>query len=108
MSRRASRDNLVALDIPETTAQFPPLLAHVGEGGLGQTRRPDRWWLAPAGVAVGLAAFAAYSTWAALSGDNYTFGPYLSPFYSPNFHIPGIYVSPALLVLWAPLGFRLS
>lgn len=94
--------------MPETTTQCSPLLAQFGEGGLGQTRRPDRWWLAPASVAVGLAAFAAYSTWAALSGENYTFSPYLSPFYSPNFHVPRIHVSPALLVLWAPLGFRLS
>ncbi len=32
---------------------------------------------------LGFSAFIVYSTWAALQGNNYEFGPYLSPFYSP-------------------------
>jgi hypothetical protein len=103
-----SRDSLIILIMAQTTTRRPRLLAHVGEGGLGQTDRRDHWWLQPAGVALGLAVFIAYSTWAALSGEHYAFGPYLSPFYSPDLRIPGIRLSPALLVLWAPLGFRMS
>ncbi|MEO6913386.1 MAG: succinate dehydrogenase [Candidatus Baltobacteraceae bacterium] len=83
-------------------------IAHVGEGALGRTRRSDRWWISPISVALGLGIFVVYSTWAALAGDNYSSGPYLSPFYSPLIRIPGTTISPALLVLWAPLGFRLS
>ena len=32
----------------------------------------------------GLSTFLVYSTWAAFQGDHYTYGPYLSPFYSPE------------------------
>ena len=31
-----------------------------------------------------LSAFIVYATWAAFQGEHYTFGPYLSPFYSPE------------------------
>ena len=31
-----------------------------------------------------LGAFVVYATWAAFQGDHYAFGPYLSPFYSPE------------------------
>jgi hypothetical protein len=91
--------------------------------GLGVTQRRDLWWLGPAATAVGLLSFVIYSTWAALQGTNYHVGPYLSPFYSPELfgdsgHAwfgpkPGwwpslVPFSPALLVLWAPGGFRLT
>ena len=33
---------------------------------------------------LGLSTFLVYATWAAFQGDHYTFGPYLSPFYSPE------------------------
>ena len=33
---------------------------------------------------IGLSAFIVYSTWAALQGSHFRFGPYLSPFYSPE------------------------
>ena len=70
----------------------------------------------------GLAAFVVYSTWAAFQGDHYRFGNYLSPFYSPELFgsseaifgakpswIPAwLPFSPALLILWAPAGFRLT
>jgi hypothetical protein len=88
----------------------------------GATTRRDRWWLAPAVVFVVLSAFVVYATWAAFQGDHYRFGPYLSPFYSPevfgsshswfggwpSWWPVALRVSPALLVLWAPAGFRLT
>jgi len=89
----------------------------------GQTARRDAWWMQPAAVFAGLAAFVVYSTWAAFQGDHYHYGPYLSPFYSPELfgeseHAwfgpkpgwwPGFLPwSPAFLILWAPAGFRLT
>lgn len=85
----------------------------------GETGRRDAWWAAPLTVFVVLGAFIAYSTWAALQGAYYEFGPYLSPFYSPlvfgtSHHAwfqtqPSWFpLSPAFLVLWAPGGFRLT
>lgn len=81
--------------------------AHVGER-LFSTQRSDRWWAEPLAIAVGLLIFGAYATWAAFAGNNFESGPYLSPFYSPLIRLPGRAISPALLVLWAPLGFRLT
>ncbi|MFI1969170.1 hypothetical protein BLA24_25635 [Streptomyces cinnamoneus] len=85
--------------------------------------RGDRWWLAPAVTAAGLLAFIVYSTWRAFAGDDYYAAPYVSPFYSPclaancvdmpagaDWEIVGSWwrLSPALLVLIFPLGFRLT
>ena len=50
----------------------------------GQTKRPDAWWVYPLLTFLGLSAFVVYSTWAAFQGKHYTYGPYLSPFYSPE------------------------
>src|SRR6476661_6818572 len=50
----------------------------------GQTMRPDVWWTQPLLIFLGLASFIVYSTWAAFQGNHYYFGPYLSPFYSPE------------------------
>ncbi|MCS7021868.1 MAG: hypothetical protein NZ703_04915 [Gemmataceae bacterium] len=89
----------------------------------GQTHRQDRWWLQPLSVLVGLTLFVVYATWAALQGEYYTYGPYLSPFYSPELWgrsehawwgpVPSWWpawlpYSPAILILWAPAGFRLT
>jgi len=89
----------------------------------GQTMRPDAWWVQPTVVFLGLSAFVVYSTWAAFQNAHYHFGPYLSPFYSPELFgdsphsllgpKPGWWpawlpFSPALLILWAPAGFRLT
>lgn len=89
----------------------------------GETTRADVWWVKPLAVFLGLSAFVIYSTWAAFQGRNYSFGPYLSPFYSPEIfgdspHAifgprpgwwPGWFpFSPAFLILWAPVGFRLT
>jgi len=80
---------------------------------LGSTARRDRWWIAPVLTGVGLGAFGIYSLIVALHGVNYRYeedgASYLSPFFSPDLEsIFGIDLpfSPALLVLWAPLGLR--
>jgi len=89
----------------------------------GQTMRTDLWWIQPLLVFMGLSTFVLYSTWAAFQGVHYHFGPYLSPFYSPEifgesthawFGVkPGFWPqwmpwSPAFLILWAPAGFRMT
>ena len=89
--------------------------------GLSITDRKDQWWVRPLLVFLGLMAFIVYATWAALQGDNYYLGNYLSPFYSPEIFgmsphswfgavpawWPGVIpFSPAYLILWAPGGFR--
>lgn len=82
----------------------------------GATERRDAWWLQPVAVALGLGVFVVYSTWAAFQNAHYLWGPYLSPFYSPLFFQearPGFWpgflpFSPALLILWAPGGFRVT
>jgi hypothetical protein len=85
--------------------------------------RRDAWWAQPALVFAALGSFIVYSTWAAFQNAHYTFGPYLSPFYSPELFgssrhswfgpKPGWWpgwlpFSPALLILWVPAGFRLT
>ncbi|HRI14189.1 MAG TPA: succinate dehydrogenase [Verrucomicrobiota bacterium] len=85
--------------------------------------RKDVWWATPLLVGLGLSTFIVYSTWAAFQGTAYAYGPYLSPFYSPELFggsphswfgpKPGWWpdwlpFSPALLILWAPAGFRLT
>jgi len=66
------------------------------------------WWLSPVTVVVALGAFVVYATWAVLVGDNYEFENYLSPFYSPLLLFDWWPLSPAILIMWIPLGFRLT
>src|SRR5262249_32909531 len=89
--------------------------------GFGQTMRRDTWWIYPLVVFIALSSFVIYATWAAFQGKNFEYGNYLSPFYSPLLFgdsphswfgarpawIP-LWLSPALLILWAPAGFRLT
>jgi hypothetical protein len=84
------------------------LVAHVGAPGFGRTERRDAWWVEPLVVFFGLLVFVAYSTWAAFAGDNFQYGPYLSPFYSPYIKPSWWPFSGALLILGIPLGFRLT
>src|ERR1035437_4104654 len=84
-------------------------------GGFGRTSRKDNWWIEPVLVFLGFSTFIVYSTWAAMQNAHYTFGPYLSPFYSPLLMTkapswwPAILpFSAAILILWAPGGFRLT
>src|SRR5215472_8153886 len=87
------------------------------------TMRRDAWWVQPAVVAVLLTAFIVYATWAAFQNAHYRFGPYLSPFYSPElFGDPAtawfgakpaawpswLPFSPALLILPFPGLFRVT
>jgi len=80
---------------------------------LGQSERSDAWWVKPLAQALGLAILLGYANWAAFLGaDHYHYVEqgrhYLSPFYSPYVH-PGWlpnFISPALLILIFPLGFR--
>jgi hypothetical protein len=85
------------------------------KGGFGSTRRKDNWWIEPLLVFLGFGAFIVYSTWAALQNAHFEFGPYLSPFYSPLLmkDKPGWWpafmpFSAAMLILWAPGGFRFT
>jgi len=86
-----------------------------------KTMRQDRWWLAPLTTFVVFSAFVVYATWRAFSGDDYYASPYLSPLYSPcltdscvegssDFGQPFSWwnLSPALLILVFPLGFRMT
>jgi hypothetical protein len=52
--------------------------------GFGETLRRDAWWLQPLVVFVILGGFVVYATWAAFQNAHYMYGPYLSPFYSPE------------------------
>jgi hypothetical protein len=68
-------------------------------------RRSAPWWLLPTTVVTVLSAFSGYAIWTALVGHN-QWGPYLSPFYSPQVLIGRTAISPAFFVLWMPLSFR--
>jgi len=91
------------------------------EYGLGQTERRDAWWAGPLATALGLGAFIVYSTFRVFYNAEYQLGHgtgvlenhsfMLSPFYSPLLVLPDwvpAWVSPAMLILWMPGGFRLT
>ena len=89
------------------------------------TLRKDRYWVQPVVTVTVLTAFVAYASWAAFVNKNYYAGATLhrdliSPFYSPCLTgscVPGSHpgtvitwwtISPALLILIFPLGFRMT
>ena len=89
----------------------------------GETMRRDTWWVTPLATFLGLSAFIVYATWAAFQNAHFHFGPYLSPFYSPEVFgdpqtswfggKPGWWPgwlpwSAAFFILWGPGGFRLT
>ncbi|HUE82733.1 MAG TPA: hypothetical protein VMM84_11535 [Pyrinomonadaceae bacterium] len=78
----------------------------IEQTGFGATSRRDAWWLELLPVIIVLGGFSIYATWRALEGQHYEWGPYLSPFYSPLIKPDWWPLSPAILILWAPLGFR--
>jgi hypothetical protein len=102
-----------------------------------RTLRRDNWRAEPTITAIVLIGFVIYSTWAAFKNADYYAGglgansrPYLSPFYSPciaslceharsganhQVHVPSVGIigtwwpiSPAILILIVPLGFRFT
>ena len=92
-------------------------------GKFGQTSRRDAWWLSPTAVFLGFGAFLVYANWAAFQNSHYTYGPYISPFYSPELFGSSPHAlfgpkprwypnflpfSPALLILWIPGLFRVT
>jgi hypothetical protein len=98
------------------------------KGGFGETRRTDNWWVEPLLIFLGYLAFIIYANYAVFTptcGLNAQGAPqpcyevpgtsYLSPMYSPLLLTsaptwwPGfIPFSAAMLVLWAPAGFRFT
>lgn len=88
------------------------------------TLRTDKWWKLPAVTVAGLSAFVVYATWAAFFGDqNFFLAQHnlISPFYSPCLgHVCKTAgdtgsplfdwwrISPALIILVFPLGFRMT
>jgi hypothetical protein len=106
-------------------------LVSITRRGFGETARRDFWWAQPLVTFIVFGSFIVYSTWAAFQGEHYSFGPYLSPMYSPliweaagqplSGHswlgawpswLPTYLliqpITPAILILWAPGGFRFT
>ncbi len=109
----SSGTGAVSTDLPATGT---PPGAWRGTGHaepFGATERTDRWWLIPIIQALGLLLLIGYANYAAILGAaHYHYVEngrhYLSPFYSPYLHpswLPA-WLSPALLILVFPLGFR--
>ena len=89
-----------------------------------ETSRRDTWWVQPLVTLVIYTSFVVYVTWALFQGENYHYGNYLSPLYSPELlgdsphsifgPFPSwwprniIPASPAILILLFPLSFRMS
>ncbi len=101
----------------------------VHESGLFGTQRTDRWWVAPLIISIGFTILIIYSLYAMFAVGPHQVAPedavsagneLLSPLYSPCLvdgcvgplagvlpaSIAGIPITPALYILWAPLGFR--
>jgi hypothetical protein len=99
--------------------------------GFGGTMRRDGWWWQSLFTFLGFSAFIVYSTWASFQGEHYAWGQYLSPMYSPliweaagqassGHSWLGAWpawmptwilvqpITPAILILWAPGGFRFT
>jgi hypothetical protein len=103
---------MAELDVPLSRLKF------------GQTSRKDAWWVQSAVTFTILSAFVIWSTYRVFEGNWFYSGHgshYLSPMYSPLvfgplneawFHTSKLrlfgLVTPALLILWAPAGFRVT
>lgn len=96
-----------------TTVTTPLKPAGTAARGFGTTSRRDRWTSEPALIVIGLTVFIVYATfsaffWGPLFGVGYEVDGYLSPFFSPLLGVGFLpaWLSPAILILWIPLGFR--
>lgn len=102
---------------------MPQIDVPLVQGRFGATSRKDAWWALPLAIFFGYLIFIVYSTWAAFQNGYYWFGPYISPMYSPELFGSSPHAwfggqplwwpaflpfSAALLILWAPGGFRLT
>jgi hypothetical protein len=109
-----------------TEATITPVVLGGARGGPEEpTLRQDNWWVSIVLTVTALTLFVAYATYAAFVNKNYYVGAaqhrnLISPFYSPclvESCVPGSHpgtvitwwtISPALLILIFPLGFRLT
>ena len=101
---------------------FSPTRAKIKE----RTLRTDKWWLEPAITFGVLFSFVIYATFRAFEGANYYKDHLISPFYSPclseacvpeatifgwtpvSAQVFNFALSPALIILIFPLGFRMT
>jgi hypothetical protein len=101
---------------------FSPTRAKIKE----RTLRTDKWWLEPAITFGVLFSFIIYATFRAFEGANYYKDHLISPFYSPclseacvpeatifgwtpvSAEVFNFALSPALIILIFPLGFRMT
>ena len=95
------------------TLRLPRKPAGTAQQGLGETRRRDDWALAPGVQAVLFTLLATYLFWSGivwtpLLGTAYEVDGYLSPLFSPLIRPDWLptFISPGMLILWIPLGFR--
>src|SRR3989337_2286760 len=83
------------------------------------TLRRDPWIREILPILIGLGVFVIYATWRAFMNAHYYAAPYISPFYSPCLAAncehplaslvgPWWRLTPSLLIVCVPLGFRLS
>jgi hypothetical protein len=72
------------------------------------SRRPN--WLYPAAVFVGFTAFIVYAALVGFFETSGRFGPYLSPFFSPEIYVRvgGFLIPPGIWIAPFPLAFRLT
>ncbi len=126
MSRRDGREKGTAgVSTVEDLRPVPVMLDGVRGGPDSRTLRPDRWWATPTATVAFLTAFVVYSTWAVFQNGNYYVGAaahrdLISPFFSPCLTASCVHgargavfitwwaISPGILVLGGPLGFRLT
>jgi hypothetical protein len=81
--------------------------------GFAETRRRDSWAVYPIVQGIVFTICASYLTfsgviWQPLGGPAYEVDGYLSPLFSPLIVFPNMpwWLSPGLLILWIPIGFR--
>ena len=83
------------------------------QDGFGATNRRDSWAIYPVIQAIVFTFCAGYLMfsgviWNPIGGPAYDFDGYLSPLFSPLLVFPNMptWLSPGLLILWIPIGFR--